>query len=54
MACRKYYDGLCVGGSCEGCKQNDPFKNEPGNGWLGVALIILGLATGVVMGFVLA
>lgn len=24
MACRKYYDGLCLGGDCEHCKEN-PF-----------------------------
>ncbi len=43
-----------MGGDCRNCKYSDDAPTtEPGNGWLGIALIMLGLATGVIMGFVL-
>lgn len=53
MSCWKWKEGLCMGGDCYRCKDNPDRPEEPGNGWLGVAFIMLGLGTGVLMGFIL-
>lgn len=58
MACRKYYDGLCMGGDCYRCKDNP--NNEArqairaGNRALGLFLIAVGLFLTVLMYGVLA
>ena len=56
LACRKYYDGLCMGGDCERCRYRDDRygTDEPNNGWLGAGLIMLGLGMGIMMAVVLA
>lgn len=46
MACRQYYDGLCMGGSCETCRYNDSSHDNwvrDKNIQLGVGLIVLGV-----------
>ena len=58
MACRKYYDGLCMGGNCELCMDNP--KNEAkyairrGNMILGAFLISVGIFLAILMYGVLA
>lgn len=57
MSCRKYYDGLCIGGDCYRCKDNQKGQVKiaihDGNLLLGVFLIILGVFVTMLMAVIL-
>jgi hypothetical protein len=50
MACRQYYDGLCVGGDCRGCRYKDSSHDDwvkDKNIQTGVGLIVLGVCLAI-------
>lgn len=57
MACRKYYDGLCMGGNCDRCNDNYPDypkEIQRANTLIALGMIALGLMFMFLMVLVLA